>query len=131
MWQSRPAVKAQVDAVTDSLSELESQQAGSDAGWQDIQASLTGTEAGYQALVQAVAALSSDTAVLTDEESRGNAVRQLAGGIIKALQGITVNLSGLRRKQVKTALQQATAKSRHRKSTGCTEQNRRTVPEGR
>ncbi|ELA8731255.1 hypothetical protein RGN78_003086 [Morganella morganii] len=81
------AVKAQVDAVTDSLSELESQQAGSDAGWQDIQASLTGTEAGYQALVQAVAALSSDTAVLTDEESRGNAVRQLAGGIIKALQG--------------------------------------------
>ncbi|HCR4029910.1 hypothetical protein [Morganella morganii] len=81
------AVKAQVDAVTDSLSELESQQAGSDAGWQDIQASLTGTEAGYQALVQAVAALSSDTAVLTDEESRGNAVRQLTGGIIKALQG--------------------------------------------
>ncbi|ELY4879766.1 hypothetical protein SM136_000860 [Morganella morganii] len=81
------AVKAQVDAVTDSLSELESQQAGSDAGWQNIQASLTGTEAGYQALVQAVAALSSDTAVLTDEESRGNAVRQLAGGIIKALQG--------------------------------------------
>lgn len=81
------AVKAQVDAVTDSLSELESQQAGSDAKWQDIQASLTGTEAGYQALVQAVAALSSDTAVLTDEESRGNAVRQLAGGIIKALQG--------------------------------------------
>ncbi|HEI8484914.1 TPA: hypothetical protein SLE47_000833 [Morganella morganii] len=81
------AVKTQVDAVTDSLSELESQQAGTDAGWQDIQASLTGTEAGYQALVQAVAALSSDTAVLTDEESRGNAVRQLAGGIIKALQG--------------------------------------------
>lgn len=81
------AVKAQVDAVTDSLSELESQQAGSDAKWQDIQASLTGTEAGYQALVQAVAALSSDTAVLSDEESRGNAVRQLAGGIIKALQG--------------------------------------------
>lgn len=81
------AVKAQVDAVTDSLSELESQQAGSDAGWRDIQASLTGTEAGYQALVQAVAALSSDTAVLTDEESRGNAVRQLASGIIKALQG--------------------------------------------
>ncbi|HCT1399862.1 TPA: hypothetical protein OTO79_003121 [Morganella morganii] len=81
------AVKAQVDAVTDSLSELESQQAGSDAKWQDIQASLTGTEAGYQALVQAVAALSSDTAVLTDEESRGNAVRQLTGGIIKALQG--------------------------------------------
>lgn len=81
------AVKAQVDAVTDSLSELESQQAGSDAKWQDIQASLTGTEAGYQALVQAVAALSSDTAVLTDEECRGNAVRQLTGGIIKALQG--------------------------------------------
>ncbi|WP_341993612.1 hypothetical protein [Morganella morganii] len=81
------AVKAQVDAVTDSLSELESQQAGTDAGWQDVQVSLTGTEAGYQALVQAVAALSSDTAVLTDEESRGNAVRQLAGGIIKALQG--------------------------------------------
>lgn len=81
------AVKEQVDAVTDSLSALESQQAGSAAGWQDTQASLTGAEEGYQALVQAVAALSGDVAVLTDEESRGNAVRRLAGAMIKALQG--------------------------------------------
>lgn len=81
------AVKAQVDAVTDSLAALESQQAGSDAGWQDTQASLTGAEEGYQALVQAVAALSGDVAALTDEESRGNAVRRLASAMIKALQG--------------------------------------------
>ncbi|STZ15558.1 Uncharacterised protein [Morganella morganii] len=81
------AVKAQIDAVTGALSDLTAQQGENGAGWQNTQTALAGAEEGYQTLIQAVAALSSDTAVLTDEESRGNAVRQLAGGIIKALQG--------------------------------------------
>lgn len=81
------AVKEQVDSVTGALSELNVQQDKTGAGWQNTQTSLAGAEEGYQALIQAVAALSSDTTVLTDAESRGNAVRRLAGGIIKALQG--------------------------------------------
>ncbi|MEY0256571.1 hypothetical protein AB7X32_22820, partial [Morganella morganii] len=81
------AVKAQVESVTGALSDLNTQQNETEAGWLNTQTALAGAEDGYQALVQAVAALSNDTAVLTDEESRGNKVRQLAGGIIKALQG--------------------------------------------